>query len=359
MEPDVLLAGERVLWAGAPRQAGAARRRWARAVPLVLACAGAVGFAVLVLSGPLPGQARLGLSVFAVASLISLMPMVRAVFPGGTESYRITDSRLVAVTGTQVRSWWLDRLPDPVVVGDALSFAPAGAGRHLGPAWPVLGGLADPQAAQRILLDARRDLSARQPVPSPAGVELPPGLTLASGERPLLVARPLRLRWWYGEAEVWAAAAGVVAGVAILLFGTTAPGPFLLFTALLAGFAGLGPTVVVPGRRRRQLTRTHYVVTDRRVLTWAGGVLVRATELARLGPPVVLDGRVLLEPVVPGPTVRRRGSDPLAERGGHSLTGLADPRRVADLVAAAQLADRSVPPPPAPPRSKPEPWATW
>jgi hypothetical protein len=379
-----LLAGERILWTGRPGSARASLGDAAFAVYLIVACTVVVVVARKDLQGaPVPFRA---FAVFVLAAgtvqALGILVYLLAIKPrvvGGTV-YRVTDYRVIVVTGLRVRRAWsayLDQLDEPVLRpgGDGTeslllrpqprrwtrgfrSGTAGGPFSLLGASdVPVLRSLSDGTSAREIIATARRQLidGGAQPVqpppevPSPA---LPDGVDLAGEERALWVGRPVRPPWWFGPPDVYLSAFAVfwLAGAILMcVLVVSSDSGFLVVLVPLAIFGGVYPAFGRVVHRRLRILRSTYVVTSRRlILTWR----------MPLGQPVTVQAGLiqLLPPGVEGQTIVARWSPadepersagwkgmswPVSTSGPPALIGIGEAERVRDLIATAQLALRA------------------
>jgi hypothetical protein len=378
-----LLPGERLLWTGRPARA--------RVIPGDLIYPGlllAALLAALALSIPRgPADAPGGLgdeAVVAAATLAGVIATaVRALRLKPDELrrtvYQVTDRRVLITTGTRhIWAAYLDQLAEPIVMPqrdgtadlmlrpkEKFSLAALADRQPLPraytpgsqPPFPVLRGLPDAEPARQAISTGReRMLRGALDVP-PVGVQSgsaeDTGFVPAPGEQILWVGRPRAVPWWFGAADIAFSAYFALFVVAIGFMFTWArrtgaplvPITVFITVAVLAfGYPAIGR---VP-RRHARIKRSAYILTDSRlVTTWRPGRRLGGTQcaLAQLLAPEVRDGSVFLYLAWPPPGGRRYSQTqllwPAASTDPPQLIGLPAPQAVADLICAAQLAERA------------------
>jgi hypothetical protein len=229
--------------------------------------------------------------------------------------------------------------------------------------FPLLRGLSDAAVACQVISAGRermlRGLLDVPPVPAPPGItHLPAGFVPAPGERIVWTGCPQAVRWWFGPADIVVCA---YSAVPLAFFGFAvgwavshgalsngAPPPW--FDGFLAFmFAVIGsPAFARVLRRHVRIKRSVYILTSWRLITtWGRDSRTAGTQcpLAHLLPPQVKDGTVFMNLAWPPPVTRRdtwaQLMWPAASTDPPQLIGLPDPRAVADLICAAQLAERA------------------
>ncbi|MDH6578447.1 hypothetical protein [Kitasatospora sp. MAP5-34] len=383
---EQLLPDEKLLWTGRPGRVppGADRRTGIVVLLVVPVVVALMVLTVLIGHGTSwTAKAARGLLLLAGAAnfvrvachLVWTLPAARRL-----EVYRITDRRVLVTGTTGTASWWLDGLAEPFLNGRDLLFK---APSHRSPfelvasrfrpgvdggRCPELRALPDAERAWQVAAEARRAMLDGVVRPHRTDVhrgELPPAVELAAGEQVLWTGRPARVRWWYGSADLLDSGYGVLFVVMSLLFAAQGPAVLSIGAGGVGTTLGLGQAVGSVLLRRARVTRSVYVLTNRRLIaTWhVGRTRLVEARLTALRPPAVLDGDLVTEPAAPGPAARGFGviGWPLAYDGTPALIGLADPREALLAVTAAQLAYRAPLPGPRQPQPVPEDdaWSRW
>jgi hypothetical protein len=388
-----LFPGERVLWTGKPQHARLTTGQLAAGAFFL---AGAAQFALAGawwLAASSEAFRLFQLAMFALSCLGCLcgafyVLYVRRRLLRATE-YQITDRRVIATTGGRTASSdsvHLDRIGEPTLRPhrDGSADLIFGIDREL-PSDPVkrlvttgrLGSaqglvfarLHDAECARTVAVEAKARFVAgpvtdgfAARVSATPGERLPEAFQLGAGERILWVGRPERNRWWYGS-DLSGGATGAVILVAAwsLAADVAAPGDRGPLVAALVGSL-LGSYLLV-GRlvhRRLLIGRSTYVLTDRRlVLGWHLLLPVMVDRpLVGLGPPVLAGESGGTADIMFAGTespllqaIRGGGPGflaPVSKDGSPTLVGVRNPAAVRDMIAAAQLAARSLPAPPEP-----------
>jgi hypothetical protein len=380
-----MLPGEGLLWTGRPG--------WAR---VSLADAGfsaflLAGLAVLAVFGTAqlrsPGALFKAVTVIVLATgviqVAAMLIYLLAVKPRLSQRtvYQVTTYRVVVTTGLRTRWTWsayLDQIDEPMVKrhrdGTEDLVLRAGANSRIGQGvdatfWsgpfsalgqvevPLLRSLADAIQAQQVAVAARQRMldGLAEIVPPPAkmsGGLLPAGVVVDAGERVLWAGRPGRVPWWFGWQDIYLSAFMLVWLTFVGLMGafavTSGSGMFLIFLVPFAVAGGLYPAVGRVIHRRLRISRSAYVLTDRRLIaSWQLSrtpVIVQA-RLGALLPPAIRGQAIFTDPV----SSRRRGRSPgwrhlqwpAATTTPPALIGIADAPAVRELIAAAQLALRA------------------
>jgi hypothetical protein len=376
-----LLPGELLLWTGRPARA--------RVMPGDLVLPGVLLAALLLsvaASGPRGsvtdrfGLADQALSAAAVlAALIAATVRALRVKPAELRRtvYQVTDRRVLIATGPR-RTWaaFLDQLAEPVVIPqrdgtadlalrERERFSLRAQNTWQLPIWafipgaqqpfPVLRGLPDADVArQEISVGRARMLRGTLDVsPALPDATPPAGFVPAPGERIVWTGCSQNDPWWFGAADIALSAYGAVFVLTLgfmVSWAASAGAPL----PLLGGFTAVGVVgfgYPAAGRlllRHARIKRSVYILTSLRLITtWAADGRTVGTEspLAQLLPPQVKDGSVFMHLAWPPPVTRRKSWDqllwPAASTDPPQLIGLLDPRAVADLISAAQLAERA------------------
>jgi hypothetical protein len=380
-----MLPGERVLWTGRPGRArvSVADAGFSAFLLAALAVMAVFGTAQLRSSSAFFTAITVMVLACAAIQVAAILIYLLAVKPRLSQStvYQVTAYRVVVTTGLRTRRTWsayLDQIGEPVVKrhrdGTEDLILRAGANSEISQAWeaafwngplsspgqvevPVLRSLADGTLAQHVAVAARQRMldGLAEIVPPPAGMSggpLPAGVVVDSGERVLWAGRPGRVPWWFGAQDiylstvtlVWLTFVGLMCAFAV----ASGSGAFLIWLVPLAVAGGLYPAVGRLIHRRARISRSGYVITDRRIIAfWRLGRTPVSVQ-ARLG--------ALLPPVVRGEAIfagrahpSRRGRSPgwrhllwpAATTAPPALIGIADAPAVRELIAVAQLALRA------------------
>ena len=379
-----MLPGERVLWTGRPGRARVSIADAGFSAFLLAALAVWAVFGIAQLRGPSVFFKAVTVMVLAAAviQVAAMLIYLLAVKPRLSQRtvYQVTAYRVVVTTGLRTRRSWsayLDQIGEPVVKrrrdGTEDLVLRAGGKSRMGQGvdatfWsgpfsamgevevPVLRSVADGTLAQQVAVAARRRMldGLAEMVP-PAGMStgpLPAGVVVAAGERVLWAGRPGRVPWWFGSQDiylsafmlVWLAFVGLMGAFAVI----NGSGMFLIWLVPLALAGGLYPAVGRLIHRRVRISRSVYVLTDRR--------LIASWRLGRT--PVTVQARLveLLPPVIRGQVIftgradsSRQGRSagwrhllwPAATSTPPALIGITDATAVRELIAAAQLALRA------------------
>jgi hypothetical protein len=178
------------------------------------------------------------------------------------------------------------------------------------------------------------------------------GVVIDAGERVLWAGRPGRVPWWFGAQDIYLSAIALVWLTFAVLMAAFAvasgSGALLIWLVPLAVAGGLYPAVGRLIHRRARMSRSGYVITDRRLIAFWKLGRTPVTVQARLG--------ALLPPVVCGQAVFTGWADPSRQRRSPgwrhllwptattappALIGIADAPAVRELIAVAQLALRA------------------
>jgi hypothetical protein len=380
-----MLPGEDVLWTGRPRRGRVSVADAGLSAFLLAALAVGAVFGPAQLRGP--GVFFKAVTVFVLAAAViqiaAMLIYLLVVKPRLIHRtvYQVTAYRVVVTTGLRTRRTWsayLDQIGEPVVKrhrnGAEDLVLRAGRNSRIGDEvdvtfWdgplsppgqvevPVLRSLADGTLARQVAVAARQRMldGLAEIVEPPGGLSagpLPAGVVVDAGERVLWAGRPCRVPWWFGPQDiylsaimlVWLAFVGMMGAFAV----TIGSGMFLIWLVPLAVAGGLYPAAGRLIYRRVRISRSAYVLTDRRlIMSWRLG-RTPVTVQARLG--------ALLPPVIRGQAVftcradlGRRGRSagwrnllwPAATTTPPALIGIADASAVRKLIAAAQLALRA------------------
>jgi hypothetical protein len=295
--------------------------------------------------------------------------------------YQITAYRVVVTTGLRTRRTWsayLDQISEPVVKrhrdGTEDLVLRAGGNSEISAAWeaafwngplsspgqadvPVLRSLGDGTLAQRVAVAARQRIldALAEFVTPPSGMSsgpLPAGVVVDAGERVLWAGRPGRVPWWFGAQDIYVSAIALVfltfAALMAAIAVASGSGAFLIWLVPLAVAGGLYPAVGRLIHRRARITRSGYVITDRRLIAcWKLG-RTPVTVQARLGallPPVVRGQAIFTGRADPSRQGRSPGWRhllwPAATTAPPALIGIADAPALRELIAVAQLAQRA------------------
>jgi hypothetical protein len=385
LPPEPLLPGERQLWTGRPSRA---RSSLADAGLSLYLLAALVLLTVLVPEEwrSFPGQVRAVAVIIWLSAAVQCAGMVvylLIVKPRLTAGsvYQVTDYRVIVTSGLRTRSSWsafLDQVGDPaarphpdgsadLVLRDAPR-APlisrlgrsrvSGSFSTLGQvAIPVLRSVADPDQVRQIIVSARRQFRPTDVTPPPAresSGQLPAGVTLGAGERVLWCGRPARPSWWFGPQDLYVSAFALVWLVAVGFMGALVashgPAGFLVVVVPLAIAGGVYPAAGRVVHRRLRISRSSYVLTNRRLIAaWQvrGQPVTVQALLDQLLPPVRRGQAIIASLAAADDLERRTGSGwqqllwPAASFLPPVLIGVADPEAVCELIAIAQLAVRS------------------
>jgi hypothetical protein len=380
-----MLPGEGLLWTGRPAWARVSVADAAFSAFLLAALAVAAVFGAAQLrSSSLFFQAVTVIVLASVVSQVTAMVIyLLAVKPRLIQRtlYQVTAYRVVVTTGLRTRRTWsayLDQIGEPVLKrrrdGTEDVVLRAGGTSRISQGadptfWsgpfsamgevevPVLRSVADGTQAQQVAVAARRRMLGGlaefvTPRPGLSAGPLPADVVVDAGERVLWAGRPGRVPWWFGSQDIYLSAIALVWLTFVGLMGafavTIGSGTFLIILVPFAVAGGLYPAVGRLIHRRVRISRSGYVLTDRRLIaSWRIG-RTPVTVQARLGE--------LLPPVIRGQAIftgradsRRRGRSagwknllwPAATTAPPAVIGIADAAAVRELIAAAQLALRA------------------
>jgi hypothetical protein len=381
-----LLPGERLLWTGRPARARVNRAdlRW----PALLLLALVVSAVTWTGHGPANTPAmRTSLALFALADATGLAVLaIRALHlkPKAAQhvTYQLTDRRIIVTTGgPRPRSVaaFLDQLAEPALISQrdgtadliVRDFAPArgllqklldsqrnrqGFAIAARQPFPVLHDLPDAELVRQQISAARqRMLNGMLEVP-PArvmpGDPPPPDFMPVPGEELLWVGHPEQIPWWFGADDAWYSAyfgmflVLIPAFIAWALQQRAPALPIIGFCSLwLVVFWRFALGRVL--RRHARIERSTYILTSERLIaTWPGASGSSGTErpLAQLLPPE-LSGTSLFMNLAWASTVPSIAPGqllwPASTVHPPQLIGLSDPEAVAQLICAAQLAERA------------------
>jgi len=379
-----MLPGERVLWTGRPGRARVSIADAGFSAFLLAALAVWAVFGIAQLRGPSVFFKAVTVMVLAAAviQVAAMLIYLLAVKPRLIQRtvYQVTAYRVVVTTGLRTRRSWsayLDQIGEPVVKrrrdGTEDLVLRAGGKSRMGQGvdatfWsgpfsamgevevPVLRSVADGTLAQQVAVAARRRMldGLAEMVP-PAGMStgpLPAGVVVAAGERVLWAGRPGRVPWWFGPQDIYLSAIALVWLAFVSLMGafavTIGSGTFLIFLVPFAVAGGLYPAAGRLIHRRVRISRSGYVLTDRRLIaSWRLGRMP-VTVQARLGEllPPVIRGQAIFTGRADSSRQRRSAGWrnllwPAATTSPPALIGIADAPAVRDLIAAAQLVLRA------------------
>jgi hypothetical protein len=382
--PGGLLPGEHLLWTGRPGRVRVTASDVGVVAYLVAALAVVAVFGRGWLSFPLL------LRAIAVIVLVGVVVQVAAMLVDLTvvrprrlrrEVYQVTNWRVIVTAGLRVRRTWsayLDQIGEPQVRRDrdgsenlVLSTGAGALGwRLLGGTFgdgpfsslgraevPVLRSLADAAQAQQVIAAARQRMlgghaGALPPRGGLAAGPLPGGVELEPGEGVLWAGQPGRVPWWFGAADIYLSAFGLVwlacAGLMCAFAATAGSGATLAVMVPLALAGGAYPAIGRIVHRRMRIRRSAYLLTYRRlIVVWrlTGTPVTVQARLGQLGPPAVWRDAVFADRVSPGGPGRPAGWKnmlwPAATTSPPALIGITSIESVRDQIAAAQLTLRT------------------
>jgi hypothetical protein len=158
--------------------------------------------------------------------------------------------------------------------------------------------------------------------------------------------------WWFGSQDIYLSAFAVVWLTFVGLMGafavTSGSGMFLIFLVPFALAGGLYPAAGRLIHRRLRISRSGYVLTDRRLITsWRIGRTPVTVE-AQLGQllPAVIRGHAIFTGRADWNRAERSAGRrnllwPTATTAPPALIGIADAPALGELIATAQLASRA------------------
>ena len=381
VEPEqVLFPGERLLWTGRPQRSRRSLQELGLALYLVIAAPVVIAFSVVpvfahsqprwfIAAVVIVAVGALGQAGAYLAYLLVLAPRTRA-----SMTYAVTDRRVIVTTGLRSRtakSAYISTLRPPRITKDRDETSTVRFGKARREPWNArvpsplrreaptltLSALSGADAAAALAAiqqvrhaPSRNDSSAVAPLDASASPPVdaaPDGWMPTPGEQVLWVGRPSRVRWWYGQYDVYTSLFGIVfvAMAALIEWATIASHawPFTVFDFVFVVF-GLHLVIGRVFWRRARIRHSSYLVTTRRVVTIWNLRETRAVtaRLADVHPAALSADGTLTFTVTNPPTQRRSGQattallSPAATNEAPVFLDLADAVAVYRLVGAVQ-----------------------